>query len=42
MADAADTCGVARDVAEKAATAYQQDKKQGIDLFLKGVPPLSE
>ncbi len=33
--EAADTCGVARDVAEKAAEAYKKDKKRGVDLFLK-------
>lgn len=32
---AADTCDEARDVAEKAASAYKKDKKRGIDLFMK-------
>ncbi|EFK11078.1 tetratricopeptide repeat protein [delta proteobacterium NaphS2] len=35
MADAADNCDVARDVAERAASAYKKNKKRGIDLFLK-------
>jgi len=33
--EAADTCNVARDVAEKAALAYKKDKKRGVDLFMK-------
>ena len=32
---AADTCDVARSVAERAAAAYEKDKKRGTDLFVK-------